>query len=417
MKKINGENLRSKFSPLYFLETFSFFAIVFSLWYNIDMKVIITGGGSGGHFYPLVAVADKVREIAEDKKIIQPKIYYFADVPYDEDILFRQEIEFVKTFSGKLRRGAGIKGFFQNIGSVFKIAWGIADAFVKVFQITPDAIFTNGGYIAFPVLVVARILKIPVIIHVSDTVPSRVLLYAGKFAAKISIAFPEAGEYFKNKDRVALLGNPIRDGIKKKQLEGAYEYFKFDPKLPTIFVLGGSQGSQIINDTLLHTLTELLKKYQIIHQTGKNNYDDIYGRAGVVLLNNKDKHRYKIFPYLDDYKMKLAAGVADLAIARAGAGTIYEIANWGLPSILIPISKKVSRDQESNAFSYARHGAATVIRQKNLTRSVLIHEIDTIFSDLEDLKKMSGAAKEFFKPDADKKIALLITNIMLEHEI
>lgn len=290
------------------------------------MKIIITGGGSGGHFYPLIAVVDKVREAAEKKHIIQPKIFYFADKPYDEDVLFKHEIEFRKITSGKLRRGAGIKGFFQNIGSAFKVFFGSLDAFVRLSQIMPDVIFTNGGYIAFPLLVAARILRIPVVIHVSDTVPSRVLLYAGKFADKISIAFPEAEKYFKNKDRVAFTGNPVRDGVEKKQVEGSYDYFNLDPKLPTVLFLGGSQGSQIINETLIDALPELLKKYQIIHQTGKEKYDDNYGRAGVVLINNEHKERYKILPYLNNLEMKMAAGAADLVISRAGAGSIYEIA-------------------------------------------------------------------------------------------
>ena len=291
------------------------------------MKIVITGGGSGGHFYPLISVVDKVRELSEDKRLIQPKIYYFADKPYNDEVLFRYEIQFEKTTSGKLRRGAGIKGFFLNIGSAFKVAWGVAEAFTRMVQIMPDVVFTNGGYIAFPVLVVARILKIPVVIHVSDTVPSRVLLYAGKFAKKISIAFPEAEKYFQDKKKIALLGNPIRDEIRKKQTEGSYDFFKFDPKLPTILVLGGSQGSQIINDTLISALPELLKKYQIIHQVGRAKYENDYGRAGVVLLNNDHKNRYKIFPYLNDLQMKVAAGVADLVISRAGAGSIYEIAS------------------------------------------------------------------------------------------
>ncbi len=381
------------------------------------MKIVITGGGSGGHFYPLISVIDKLREISEKKHIIQSRIYYFADKPYNDDILFRHEIQFEKTTSGKLRRGAGIKGFFLNIGSAFKVVWGTLSAFTRLVQITPDVIFTNGGYIAFPVLVAARILRIPVVIHVSDTVPSRVLLYAGKFAKKISIAFPEAESYFKNKDIIALTGNPVRDEIEKKQVDGSYEYLNLDPSLPTIFIIGGSQGSQIINDTLIDALPELLKKYQVIHQTGKEKFDDNYGRAGVVLLNNDNKNRYKIFPYLNDLEMKMSAGAADLVISRAGAGSIYEIASWGLPSIMIPISKEVSRDQESNAFSYARSGAAVVIRQKNLTRSILIHEIDRLFTDFNEMKKMSKQAKEFYKDDANIKIATALLDIALSHEV
>jgi len=286
------------------------------------MKIVITGGGSGGHFYPLISVADKIREISEDKHILQPEIVYMATEPYDEEALFRNEINFTKIYAGKLRKGS----FFRNIPDLFKTAWGVADTLIKLFQFYPDVIFTNGGYVAFPVLVAAKILRIPVVIHVSDTVPSRVLLYAGKFATKISVAFPEAAKFF-DKDKVAHLGNPLRDEIKFKQKEGSHEFFNLDYSVPIILILGGSQGSQIINDTVIAALPKLVEKYQIIHQTGKKNYEDIYGIAGVTLLDNPLKKRYKVFPYLNDLQMKMAAGAADLVITRAGAGSLNEVAN------------------------------------------------------------------------------------------
>lgn len=286
---------------------------------------------------------------------------------------------------------------------------------MKMFQIFPDVVFTNGGYVAFPVLVSARVLKIPVIIHVSDTVPSRVLLFAGKFADKISISFVEAAKYFP-KEKTALLGNPVRDEIKRKQPKGAFSFLHLDPTVPVLLVLGGSQGSQIINETVVSALPKLVEKYQIIHQTGKDKYDDIYGFAGVVLLNNPLKSRYKVFPYLDDLALKMSAGAASLVLARAGANTIFEIASWGLPSVLIPISKTVSRDQESNAFAYARSGAATVIRQKNLTPNILINEINRILDSPEAKEQMAQSAKAFFKDGAAEKIAKEILKIGLSHE-
>ncbi len=375
------------------------------------MKIVITGGGSGGHFYPLISVADQIREISEEKKILTPQILYLATEPYDSDLLFRNDIEFVKIYAGKLRKNS----FFRNILDIFKNIWAVADTFIKMLQIYPDVVFTNGGYVAFPVVFSARILKIPVVIHVSDTVPSRVLLYAGKFADRISIAFPEAGKYFKNK-KVVLIGNPIRDEIKKKQKEGAYEFFNLDFHLPVIWVLGGSQGSAVINNVILDALPKLVQKYQIIHQTGKKNFEYIYGTSGVVLLNNPLKKRYKIFPYMDDLAIKMAAGISDLVIMRAGAGSVNEVANWGLPSILIPISAKVSRDQESNSFAYARSGAGIVIRQKNLKPSILLYEIDRIFQTENLRTEMSKSAKEFFKPGAEKKIAESLLDIVLSHQ-
>jgi len=375
------------------------------------MKIVITGGGSGGHFYPLIAVADKVRELSDDKKIIQPKIFYMAVEPYNEDILFQQDIEFVKINAGKL----SLDPSFKSIIEIIKTGWGVFTSFLKIFKIFPDVIFTNGGYVAFPVLVAAKILRIPVVIHASDTVPSRVLLFAGKFAEKISIAFPEAAKFFP-KDKVALLGNPVRDGVKYKQKEGSHDYFNLDPSIPVILIIGGSQGSQIINETVLDSLPELVKKYQIIHQVGKNNYDELYGTTGVVLMNNKFKSRYKIFPYLSDLQMKMAAGITDLVVSRSGAGSIAEISNWELPSILIPLSKIISRDQESNSFAYSRTGSAQIIRQKNLSPNILTYEINRLFDDKVLLKKMKESAKKSFLPDAEVKIAKEILKILISHQ-
>lgn len=379
----------------------------------MSMKVVITGGGSGGHFYPLLAVADKVREISEDKKFLQPEIFYFAEEPYNADVLFKNGIEFRKIYAGKL----SLKFSFKTIWNILKMTWGVADTFVKMLQMYPDVIFTNGGYVAFPVLVSARILRIPVIIHVSDTVPSRVLLFASKFAKKISIAFPEAAKFFpKNKEKIAHLGNPVRDEIKFKQTEGAHQYFDLDPTRKTILVLGGSQGSQIINETILGALPKLIKNYQIIHQTGKNNYDNVFATAGVELIDNPFKKRYRVYSYLDNLQMKMAAGTADLIISRAGAGSIAEISNWNVPSILVPLTKVISRDQESNSFSYARSGAAVVIRQKNLSPNILIHEINRIFETSGLIEKMSESAKKYFIPDSDKKIAHEILKILISHQ-
>ncbi len=375
------------------------------------MKIVITAGGTGGHFYPLLSVVNKIRKISEEKKILQSEIFYLAEVPYDEDLLFNNNVKFQRIYAGKLKKGF----HFSNLFSLFKMAWGVLHALMKMFKIYPDVVFSNGAYVSFPVLVAARILRIPVVLHVSDTVPSRVLLFAGKFAEKISVAFPEATKYF-DEGKVAYLGNPIRDDIKHIQKEGAHDYFNLDPRLATILILGGSQGSVIINNTILDSLPKLVEKYQIIHQTGKKNYEDVFGTSGVQLMNNPLKNRYRIYAYFSNLEIKMAAGAADLIITRAGAGSINEISNWGIPSILIPISEKVSRDQESNAFSYARSGAGIVIRQKNLSPQILRNEINHIFTEEGLHKKMSKSAEDFFKPDADIKIANEIISIVLSHQ-
>lgn len=381
------------------------------------MKIVLTGGGSGGHFYPLMAVADKIREESEKQKLLKPKIYYLADDEYNRDVLFKNEIEFKKIFAGKLKRGGGIKNLFSNFFDLFKTFFGFLKSFLLIYKLYPDVIFTNGGYVAFPVLLSAKILRIPVFAHNSDTVPSRVTLFASKFAKKVSIAFPESIDHLEHvkKERIALLGNPVRDLMLTPLRNGAHEFLELDYNIPTLFVLGGSQGARTVNDVIIDAAPELLNKYNVIHQTGKELHSEVKARASVVLYNHKHVGRYKIFPYLDTLAMRMSAGASDIIVTRAGAGSISEISNWGIPSIIVPIPESISRDQENNAFSYARNGAALVIKQKNLTSGILISEIDRLMEKTEIRNDMSKAAKDFARPDAAEKIAGEIIKVALSH--
>jgi UDP-N-acetylglucosamine--N-acetylmuramyl-(pentapeptide) pyrophosphoryl-undecaprenol N-acetylglucosamine transferase len=379
------------------------------------MKIVITGGGSGGHFYPLIAVADKLIESAQDRKMIVPDIYYLADDPYNENLLLRKGIIYKKIYAGKIRRYFSIK----NITDIFKSITGTIATIFTLFRLFPDVVFTNGSYVSMPVLIAARILRIPVVIHVSDTVPGRALKYAAKFAQKISIAFPDATKHFPSKyqDKIALLGNPIRDEIKIPLSSGAHEFLELSRDVPTILVLGGSQGAQAMNDTLVDTLPKLLLKYNVIHQCGKNNLEEVRGHSDVVLYDHPFKSRYKLYPYLDDLAMRMSVGASSLAIIRAGAGTISEVATWGLPAITIPIPARVSHDQESNAFAYARSGASTVIQQSNLSASILYAEVDRIIEDTQLHQEMSQAAKEFSREDSSLEIADAILDIARLHDV
>ena len=374
------------------------------------MKILLTGGGTGGHFYPIIAIAEELRDVAKEKKLLNPEIYYMAPTPYNARALFENEIIFKKVTSGKQRRYFSLLNFFD----LFKIATGVFQATWQIFFIMPDVIFGKGGYVSFPAMVAARFLGIPVVIHESDSHPGKVNLWAGKFAKRVALSYPEAAKYFKE-DKVALTGNPVRKGITIAVKSGAFEYLDMEENIPVIFILGGSQGSQRINESILDALPELVKKYQVIHQTGNKNYQDMQKMSDIALEASPFKSRYKPFDYLNDLAMKMSAGAASLVISRSGS-TIFEIASWGLPSILIPIPESISHDQTTNAFSYARTGAADVIEENNLTTEILLSEIEKILSNPELQAKMAAAAKAFAKPDAAKKIAEQIIDIALTHE-
>lgn len=373
------------------------------------MKILLTGGGTGGHFYPLIAVAEELHAIAKEKKLIDAELFFMSDTPYNKSLLFDNGIEFVKVPTGKYRRYFSVQNFFD----IFKTIYGVIYGLIKVFSIYPDVIFSKGGYASFPALLAARILSIPVVIHESDTVPGKVNLWAGKFAEKVALSYPEAEGYFP-KDKVVWTGNPLRKEILISIDQKAQEFFDFEDNAPIILVLGGSQGAEIINNAILDALPELVESYQIIHQTGTRNIKEV-SQTSKLILNDKHIERYKPLEYLNPLALRVAAGGASIVITRAGS-TLFEIAIWGVPAILIPITNTNGDHQRKNAFAYARTGAGIVIEENNLTSDILLAQINALMNDTLKLEKMKLAAKSFAKADAAKTIAEGIINIALAHE-
>jgi UDP-N-acetylglucosamine--N-acetylmuramyl-(pentapeptide) pyrophosphoryl-undecaprenol N-acetylglucosamine transferase len=374
------------------------------------MKILLTGGGTGGHFYPLIAVAEAIREIVAERKLIEPQLYFAAPDAYDAEALFANDIIFVKTSAGKLRRYFS----FFTIIDFFKTAWGVTVSVFRIFFLYPDVVFAKGGYGSFPTLLAARLFRIPVVIHESDTVPGRVSKWAGKFAVRIALSYPQAAQYFPEQ-KTAVTGNPIRKALMRKATEGAHEFLKLERELPVILVLGGSQGSVTINDCVMRALPQLVEKYQIIHQTGEANLAEAQQIASVVLNGSPFAGRYRPFGTLNELAMRMSAGAANLVLSRAGS-TIFEIAAWGLPSILVPIPNTIVKDQTTNAFTYARTGAAVVIEQNNLSPNLLISEILRIMENKDLYARMALAAQAASSGDAAHIIADELLTIALGHE-
>ncbi len=397
----------------------------------IVMKILFTGGGTGGHFYPIIAIAEAIHKEATEKKILTPQLFYMAPSKYNPRALFDNDIEFIQVPAGKIRRYFSL----ANATDFIKTCTGIVIAFFKMFSLFPDVVFGKGGYASFPPLVAARLLGIPVVIHESDSKPGRVNAWAGKFAKRIAISYPDAAVYFQQKQkaknpldtkatvgpndkdpqkRIAFTGNPIREEIVKPLSAGAHDYLKLEEKIPVIFIIGGSQGSQTINNVVLEALVSLVEKYQIIHQTGKKNLAEVKQTAELILKGNPNASRYHPTDYLDVLAMRMSAGVADVVISRAGS-SIFEIAAWGVPSIIIPLSEEISHDQTHNAFAYARTGAASVIEEHNLSSHILVAEIDKIINTPALRERMKISAQNFARTDAAQKIAQVILELALEH--
>lgn len=379
------------------------------------MKIALTGGGSGGHFYPLIAVVEALEIIAKEKKLLDPEWFYIGPAPFDEQALMEHEITYLPSPAGKMRRYASA----MNVVDFFKTGFGVIGSISQLFKLFPDVVFSTGGFAAFPTLFAARILGIPVVIYDADAKPGRVSQWSATFASWIALAHPDAAASFPPsvQEKVARTGHPIRVEIEMPAHEGGHEFLHLDPSVPTIFVLGGSQGAQAINEVILDALPSLVETYNVIHQTGTGNFKDVSGIASVQLRDSRFANRYRPFGLLNTLAIRMAAGVSNLVLSRAGNGTIFEIASWGIPSIIVPIPEDVSHDQTENAFSYARAGCCLVIEQKNLTPHVLVAEIERLFADTNKLESMRAATHSFARPDAGKKIAQIIIETALKHEI
>ncbi len=375
------------------------------------MKILFCGGGSGGHFYPIISIAEAINVESRNAHMLRPQLFYMAPTSYDTQALFANNITYIHNGAGKLRRYFSL----LNVLDAFKTLWAIVTAFFRVYRIYPDVVVGKGAYPSFPVLVAARLLGIPVIIHDSDSKPGRVNAWAGKFAYRVSVSYPEAIKYFPQ-DVVAHTGQPIRASLQTlvDKNVGA-SYFNLQTTLPTILIIGGSQGSTKINEAILEILPKLVASYQVIHQTGANNFNEIKTTAQFLLGSSEHTNRYIPLPTLNQEELVHAASVSDLIISRAGS-TIFEIALWGKPSIIIPIPETISHDQTANAYSYARSGAATVIEQTNLTGNLLFAEIQRILANSEIQQKMSAATQSVARTDSATLIAKEILKLGLEHE-
>ena len=374
------------------------------------MKILFTGGGTGGHFYPIVAIIEALQVLIEEERLVGIEFIFMSDSPYDNDLLIKQDVRFKQISAGKMRRYFSL----LNITDFFKTLGGLWNAFWFMYREFPDIVFGKGGYASFPALFAARLLRIPVMIHESDAVPGRVNRWAAKFAKRIAISFPESAKYFPAK-KTAFTGNPVRREILGSTFEEAKEVFQLETGLPTLLVLGGSQGSKNINDTVLDGAGEIVKFAQVIHQCGKNNFEEVRGRLSIVLEKSPFKSRYHLYGYLNDTALRNASSAADIIVSRAGASSIFEIAAWNIPSILIPLANSAQDHQRENAYSYARSGAGEVIEESNLVSHLLISEIHQLLNDKKRLETMREAAKNFAQPKAARKIARELLNLSLEH--
>jgi len=370
---------------------------------NINiMRIILTGGGTGGHLTPLVAIADKLKaKLGPESNIL----YIGSGAEMESKIMSENGIPATFVASGKLRRYFSFKNFID----IFKLPIGFVQSLWKIWKFMPDVIFSKGGYVAVPIVVAGWIYRIPIIIHESDSTPGLANQFLAKFANRIAVAYPSAEEYFPT-EKTALVGNPIRFQVTDGDAIMLRRELEFTESRKTLLILGGSQGSKIINNAFVEILPKLLHNFQIIHQTGQENFDNVLSAAAMMGVKN-GHGGYFAAPFMNANKLRDAFALSDLVISRAGATAITEIAANAKPVILIPIAESANDHQRMNAYALAKIGAALVLEESNLGEHILLENINSILGNDDLRSSMIENIKTFYHPNAAEIIANSIIEI------
>jgi len=368
------------------------------------MRILLTGGGTGGHIFPLLAVAQAIQK--ESKEPV--KFLYLGPCnKLSEEVLKSYGIKTSNVVTSKWRRYFSLLNFVD----ILKFPFGIVQALFKVLLFMPDVVFSKGGYGSVPAVFAARIYWIPIVIHESDAIPGRANRVMEHLADVIAISYNITSNYT-NPTKTFFTGNAVREDIVGGDAIKAKEALGIKSDKLVLLVLGGSQGAKKINEVIIRILPRLLVTYEIVHQCGEKNFAEVKelaGKAGVKL----GREGYHLFPFLRDAngEVKNAICSADLVLSRAGATAISEIAAYGKPSILVPIKGSANDHQLHNAFEMAKHGGAIALKEENLSPELLLGKIDNLMNDGPLRKSMGERSRIFYHPEAAKKIAEIVLKL------
>jgi UDP-N-acetylglucosamine--N-acetylmuramyl-(pentapeptide) pyrophosphoryl-undecaprenol N-acetylglucosamine transferase len=355
-----------------------------------SIRILIAAGGTGGHVYPGIAIAEEWMRIHPDSTV--------TFVGTERGV----EAKAVPA-AGFAFRAIDARGFPRRPGlGMIRAAWGFGKSFVQVAgiikDVKPHAVIATGGFVSGPVGLWARLLGIPLVLQEQNSVPGAANRWLSLIASQVHINFVESRSYFRRRNNLKVSGNPIRSSLLRGDRQSAYEWLGLDPSRRTLLVFGGSRGASSINRALSGALPRLSRvpQLQIVWQTGAEDFEASRARAKEISIP------VRAFAYLD--QMEKAYAVADLAVCRSGAMTITELTACGVPAILIPYPHAARDHQTQNARGLVERGAAEMIADKELTPDGLADQIEILFRDEQRLRRMGRNARAFSRTNAAERI-------------
>lgn len=371
------------------------------------MRVILSGGGTGGHIYPAITIIKAI-----EKKVKSCEVLFVGTTKgLEADIIPKEGYH----FSTVDIRGFERRFSLQNVATVIKSVTSVWESHNIIRKFKPDIVIGTGGYVCGPVLLAASLAGVPTMIQEQNVIPGITNKILSRFVNKIALGYADAESYFAHKDKTVFTGNPIREEVMSATREEGNKALGLDPGKRTILISGGSRGARSINNAMIqvHKYFADQKDVQLLHVTGKSEYNGIVGNLEQSGIKIASAGNISIKPYLYDMPMALAA--SDLAIFRAGAIGLAELTARGIPAILIPYPYAAENHQEHNAMVMKRNGAADVINDKELTGDKLLSLIEELIKDNDKLDKMALASKKLGRPEAAKNIARIAISLVRQY--
>ena len=363
----------------------------------MSIKIAFAGGGTGGHIYPGLAIADELKTIASEKNVDIELFWFGNSSGMDRNIVEKSGSvnKFIGIPSGKLRRYFSLKNFFD----IFKIFAGFVASFFKLLFIRPVVLFSKGGFVSVPPCIAAKLLGIPVFTHECDFTPGLATRINSKFASKILLSYEETKKFFsaEKQNKTIVTGNPIRpvfySANAKAGLEFLFEGKDFDSSKPILLVLGGSLGAHQINQLIVENLDWLTSKFHVVHQCGAKDKDFVPAA----------KKGYYPYPFIYS-QMPDVIAASDIVLSRAGANSIWECSVLGKPLVLIPLCGSGTRgDQVDNAAFFEKQNAAKVLLGDDVTFDNLKKLLEFLL-DSSERDVMAMASKKMSEGNRPAKV-------------
>ena len=354
------------------------------------MKVLIAGGGTGGHVYPGIAIAEELRRMHPDAQVIFVGGRRGVEATAVPESGF--PIRFVTV------RGLPRRAWWRWPGAVLANAIGFIQAVWLVSMERPDVVVGTGGYVSGPVALAAFMMGRPLLLQEQNSIPGLANRWLARVAREVHLSFTEARGYFARKDNLKVTGNPVRAFILEGDRPTGMQEFGLMEGKPTVFIFGGSRGAHRINEASLDAMRRLKGRVdvQFILQTGREDFE------WAQQIADSEQLPTRILPYLR--QIHLAYAVADLVVCRSGAMTLAEIAACGTPAILVPYPYAAHNHQEVNALNLVERGAAAMVLDRELTGERLAREIAHLLADRQTLRRMSANARTFARLDAAERL-------------